>query len=629
MYVTIDKEKCIGCNACIRVCPVQDANTAEPIDHIHSIINVNPEKCIGCGECVKSCDHGARTYTDDTDRFFADLQSGKDITVLVAPAFMLTEPSAGAMLNKLKEMGVNTIYDVSYGADICTYMHIKAVKEHKVGKVMSQPCAAITEYILKYRHDLLKNLSPIHSPISCAAVYLRKYENVSGPIACISPCIAKKHEFEETGLIQYNVTFKRLKEFLKNKNYQSSSNEFKFSNPESFCGQIYPKPGGLKDCLLHAMPSLDVRNAEGVQHIYNELSIYAATPEDNKPDVYDVLSCGNGCISGPGTNFDEGRLFFYLHNAAKAGSKAFKEREKQTFAHMDKQFKWFDKHLNLEDFMRTYTPKNLSFTSISNAQIEQAYNELQKYSYAEKHFDCHACGYKSCEEMAIAIAKGLNIPQNCHQFTLKRAEETQKQSENMQNELIEQNAQVLETADGIKNEVSTINDGANRIVNQCDDIGKTMSELSQQIDALTQCCDELGSAMQVVSETNDKNREMSESIKDISDQTHILSINAAVEAARAGEVGKTFAIVATEIRNLASNTRKATEVAEENDAEVKEAIKKVEDLKNAITDATNSLTKTLGSLQDNVRETSETSAEINNAAEGIVKSVDVLENITR
>lgn len=629
MYVTIDKEKCIGCNACIRVCPVHDANTAEPIDLIHSIINVNPEKCIGCGECVKSCVHGARTYTDDTDIFFVDLQAGKDITVLVAPSFMLVEKDAGLMLNKLVEMGVKTVYDVSYGADICTYMHIKAVKEKKVKKIMSQPCAALTEYILKYRHDLLKNLSPIHSPISCAAVYLRKYENVSGSIACISPCIAKKHEFEETGLIQYNVTFKKLKEFLKNKNYHALSNDFKFSNPKSFCGQIYPKPGGLKDCLLHAIPSLDVRNAEGVQHIYHELSIYAATPEESKPDVYDILSCGNGCISGPGTNFDEGRLFFYLHNAAKAGSKAFKDREKQTFAHMDKQFKWFEKKLNFEDFIRSYSPKNLSSAPVSTNQIEQAYEDLQKHSYAEKHFDCHACGYKSCEAMAIAISKGLSIPQNCHQFTLKRAEETQKQSENMQNSLIEQNSQVLETAGGIKNEVSTINDGANRITEQCGDIGKTMSELSKQVDALTQCCEDINEAMQVVSVTNDKNREMSESIKDISDQTHILSINAAVEAARAGEVGKTFAIVATEIRNLAAKTRETTEIAEENDTEVKSAIKKVDDLKISITNVTVSLTKTLESLQENVRETAETGAKINNAAEGIVNSVDILESITR
>ena len=173
MYVTINENKCIGCNACIRVCPVHDANKAAlSSDGKHSVITIDTSKCIGCGECVKSCEHDARSYTDDTDKFFNDLKNGSKITVMVAPAFRLTEPDSDAMLAHLRSLGVEVIYDVSFGADICTYMHIKAVKEGKVGKIMSQPCAALTEYMLKHKHELIPSLSPVHSPISCTAVYL-------------------------------------------------------------------------------------------------------------------------------------------------------------------------------------------------------------------------------------------------------------------------------------------------------------------------------------------------------------------------------------------------------------------------------------------------------------------------
>ena len=631
MFVSIDKDKCVGCNACIRACPVEDANEAFLAeDGIHSIVSINKDKCISCGECVKKCEHGARLYEDDTDRFFAAIKGRVNITVVVAPAFRLTEPDADAMLAFLRdELNVKLIYDVSFGADICTYMHLKAVREKVVRKIVSQPCAALTEYVLKHRHDLIPSLSPVHSPIACTAVYLRKYMNITGDIACISPCIAKRFEFEETGLIQYNVTFKRFAEYIR-KHYPNFNKDaqFKFDNPDCYCGSIYPKPGGLKECLLHAEPELSVRNCEGVPHVYEALDYYYNAKENERPAVFDVLSCANGCISGPGTNFDEKEMFRFLSAADRLSAKSFEEREKQTTVSFkkktDKQFEIFDKKLRLEDFIRKYEPKKIEKLQVTEQDIKSAYAALLKTTKTEQRFNCGACGYESCEEMAYAIAKGINIPQNCHQYTARQSGIATQQAIAAGDAVRAQNKMIVGVIDDIVSDITLIRDNTNRIGEQCDGNKDAMASVEQKLEMLRGKCAEIGDAVQGIIHVNDLYNKMADSIRTITEQTHILSLNASVEAARAGAAGKTFQVVAGEIRTLAANTKATTKVVDENDVLVKGETAKVMKIAEEIEEMVNELAHVMEEVENHLNETNRTGSTIESVAEEITTSTEEL-----
>ena len=79
------EEKCIGCNMCIRVCPVEGANISVEYNK-KRVVKINNERCIVCGKCIQACHHEARSYVDDTEEFFEQLNNGKKMTIIAAPA---------------------------------------------------------------------------------------------------------------------------------------------------------------------------------------------------------------------------------------------------------------------------------------------------------------------------------------------------------------------------------------------------------------------------------------------------------------------------------------------------------------------------------------------------------------
>ncbi|HLZ66001.1 MAG TPA: methyl-accepting chemotaxis protein [Aliidongia sp.] len=68
-----------------------------------------------------------------------------------------------------------------------------------------------------------------------------------------------------------------------------------------------------------------------------------------------------------------------------------------------------------------------------------------------------------------------------------------------------------------------------------------------------------GATMRTLSDAAQKIGEVVRLINDIAGQTNLLALNATIEAARAGEAGKGFAVVASEVKNLATQTARATE----------------------------------------------------------------------
>lgn len=179
--------------------------------------------------------------------------------------------------------------------------------------------------------------------------------------------------------------------------------------------------------------------------------------------------------------------------------------------------------------------------------------------------------------------------------------------------LDEDQRKVLEASDEARllseRAIERLNDGSMLISNSLNEIGNLLS----LVETLSQHVTGFAAAM-------DQVRRSSQEIDQIAETTNILALNATIEAMRAGEQGRTFAVVANEVKTLASETRKATEeIGRTIDTlgnEAEQVIEKIESGAQASVHAKDSV----GSIEDTMRSVTELLTEVDGQQDLIARN---------
>lgn len=182
---------------------------------------------------------------------------------------------------------------------------------------------------------------------------------------------------------------------------------------------------------------------------------------------------------------------------------------------------------------------------------EQHQRELQEKAESEKRRALHALANdleSSVNRLVDDVARSTtHLTEEAHHLN-SVADKTSSRSET-----------IAAASEQAASNVSTVASATEELTSSIQEISQ---RVAQAASISRQAAEETGQTtqtMQNLAQTSVKIGEVVQLISEIANQTNLLALNATIEAARAGEAGKGFAVVASEVKNLASQTAKATE----------------------------------------------------------------------
>ncbi len=490
--ISVDKEKCVNCHVCINACPVKYCN-----DGSGETVRVNHNLCIACGNCLSACTHDARKYMDDFHPFMENLKKGERMVAIVAPSVASNFPNLYLNLNGwLKKLGIEAIFDVSFGAELTVASYIDHIKKNSPQTVITQPCPAIVTFIEIFKPELLEYLAPVDSPMLHTMKLIKNYYPAykNHKIVVISPCLAKKREFLATGLGDYNISYLSIQKFLTENsislvNYPQSD----YDNPPAERAVLFSSPGGLLQTAERWLPEIrsKTRKIEGVHTIYDYLeTLPRMILEKKSPLLIDCLNCEKGCNGGSLTLAKDkpvDEIEYLINTRNDEMQKLYKEKSYATHADVKTHLEnLLAKYWKPDLYDRKYENNSLNniFKFPDENEIQEIYHKMHKYS-EDDFYNCSSCGYGKCEKMAFAIFNGLNRAENCHFYLSKEGEIahnattlSQKRLETILNTMVEgfvqidsdgkithhnpALAKILKTDDIINKKISDFLDGQNK-----------------------------------------------------------------------------------------------------------------------------------------------------------------------
>ena len=319
----IDKNKCVGCGRCSKVCPYSAiTNNKRPCENSCKIkaismsktkvASIDNNKCISCGACVYQCPFGAimdKSFILNVIDLIKKSNNHKKYKVyaVVAPSIssQFTYAKLGQVVSGIKKLGFFHVVEAALGADMVAYAESKELSEK--GFLTSSCCPAFVEYIEKQFPELSKHVSHNLSPAATISKYIKE-TTPDAKVIFIGPCTAKKMEFQKEEVRPYIdsvITFEELQALFDSRDIDITELDEDVLNNASYYGRIFARSGGLADAVKQGLKEHNLESFE-----YNPIScdgieecrsaLLKASKNILQNNFIEGMVCSGGCIGGAG-----------------------------------------------------------------------------------------------------------------------------------------------------------------------------------------------------------------------------------------------------------------------------------------------------------------------------------------
>lgn len=399
-YLDFTGSRCRDCYKCLRECPVK---AIKFVDHEARIIT---DRCILCGKCTVVCPQNAKRVHSETGDVEALLASGKPVIASVAPSFVSAfgVKDFAVMGIALGKLGFKMAEETAVGANIVTAEYEKLLETGEYKNFITSACPAINRMIQLYYPKALKYLAPVASPMVAHARLLKK-RYPEAEIVFIGPCIAKKREGRESGLISAVLTFTELKTLFDEKGIDLNAIAAIPVNEDiKNRSKYYPISRGIIKSFNRLPQNYEYVAVDGVKRSFDVLEDI-----DKLEGMFiEINCCEYACINGPATIKNQGSLKAnedvrrYAQDSLKGGEPGYIDPMGV-------------------DYAEGHPRISLGNVVPSERDIRAVLAKTGKFK-PEDELNCGACGYPTCREKAIAVLNGNADLEMCIPYMRKRAE---------------------------------------------------------------------------------------------------------------------------------------------------------------------------------------------------------------
>lgn len=394
-YLDFKEARCKNCYKCLKECPVKSIRIENNQARIIS------DKCILCGSCTLVCPQNAK-YVHSGINIVKQLLNNEKVIASVAPSFISNfNISSFNSLNKaLKTLGFVFGEETARGASLVSKKYQELLNKGDYKNLISSCCPSAVRLIELYYPDALKYLAPVDSPI-IAHGKLLKQEYPDYKIVFIGPCIAKKRECDESGIIDAVLTFEELDEmFLENNIILEDEEDIDLVSYNK--ARFYPISRGIIKSFEEYNDKYVYIAVDGIdrcKEVLEEIDILENV-------FLEINTCRSSCVGGPCRINTNGKAI----TANSKVRKYVRDNTNKTILN--------DLTINID---KQYSKIDINDSIPSDQDIQRILNMTNKYN-KEDELNCGACGYDTCRQKAWAIYNGYADINMCLPYMRQRAE---------------------------------------------------------------------------------------------------------------------------------------------------------------------------------------------------------------